>query len=382
MGYDFENSPLNSYLEQLRELQIEAAIAQSESFDSNNTYEVRKAAQKKSIRIFQEISELRKNNSLPPRDFDVFHSPAELAREKFLADNPEPYNPSQCHHPDIELRIRAFDDNSTHLVKQCLSCGKALGNAKKDNNPDWMSYPEFNSNIGSKERATYRNWITMRQQTITDALVEIDTTPDFNHAEFKAKYTESHPEPLSPSTCEHPDTHITIRRYGDHMPHAVVQCKICGKHVKGISKAGVNINETPEFDLLLEPKCNENHNKWFQTFIAAQKKASAAHAETVDRKVDTGEYQRVIRSKFNTYYDSDEWQNTRKRILQRDEHLCQSCFNEAECVHHITYERLGAENDFDLISLCNICHDTVHKIQDAYPVAFRLTPLEIRTLSD
>lgn len=95
-------------------------------------------------------------------------------------------------------------------------------------------------------------------------------------------------------------------------------------------------------------------------------------------RIASGELTVIDNSKFGTYYESEEWSNTRLRILKRDDHECQSCGATAECVHHITYERLGQENDLDLISLCNECHEIIHCIQDDFQFSYRIVPDEIR----
>ena len=99
-------------------------------------------------------------------------------------------------------------------------------------------------------------------------------------------------------------------------------------------------------------------------------------------EIKAGKYTIRKNTRFNTYYDSDEWENTRTRMLKRDDAECQSCGETAECVHHITYERLGEENDLDLISLCDKCHEEVHRRQDLFRLGYRLTPEEIRTLEE
>ncbi|OMH28137.1 hypothetical protein BGP75_22140 [Motiliproteus sp. MSK22-1] len=96
--------------------------------------------------------------------------------------------------------------------------------------------------------------------------------------------------------------------------------------------------------------------------------------------MSTGEINRVDKSTFGTYYTSKEWKKTRNRILIRDDMTCQACGNLAETVHHLIYDRIGRENDLDLISLCNHCHAEVHTYQDMNGIGYRLTPKEIEAL--
>lgn len=67
-------------------------------------------------------------------------------------------------------------------------------------------------------------------------------------------------------------------------------------------------------------------------------------------------------------YKSKKWDNVRASILVRDKYMCQSCLAaghmvNAECVHHIfplqQYPEYATER-WNLISLCNICHNEMH----------------------
>ncbi len=66
---------------------------------------------------------------------------------------------------------------------------------------------------------------------------------------------------------------------------------------------------------------------------------------------------------YEEYLTTPEWQATRKRILKRDNYQCQGCHAKhvALNVHHYTYERLGCEEDTDLVTLCVDCHEELHR---------------------
>lgn len=63
-----------------------------------------------------------------------------------------------------------------------------------------------------------------------------------------------------------------------------------------------------------------------------------------------------------TYLASNEWQVLRKSTLKRDLYTCQSCgvTDVPLEVHHLTYQRLGKERPSDVVSLCRICHQSLH----------------------
>lgn len=65
-----------------------------------------------------------------------------------------------------------------------------------------------------------------------------------------------------------------------------------------------------------------------------------------------------FRSNYEAYINSPEWKTLRLKILERDNFICQICGSAAEEVHHLTYKHLGHEFYFELISLCEKCHQT------------------------
>jgi 5-methylcytosine-specific restriction endonuclease McrA len=65
--------------------------------------------------------------------------------------------------------------------------------------------------------------------------------------------------------------------------------------------------------------------------------------------------------RYDKYLASPEWLALRRAVLKRDGHLCQGCLqNAATQVHHLTYERVGDEMLFDLVSVCKACHEKIH----------------------
>src|SRR5262249_7450162 len=74
---------------------------------------------------------------------------------------------------------------------------------------------------------------------------------------------------------------------------------------------------------------------------------------------------------YSEYLQTPEWQATRKRILKRDRYTCQSCSmtNVILNIHHLTYERLGCEDDQDLVTLCEDCHHELHEKVEPVPVS-------------
>ncbi len=75
------------------------------------------------------------------------------------------------------------------------------------------------------------------------------------------------------------------------------------------------------------------------------------------------EERRALLKKLNyreQYLRSDHWRAARKVAIQRAGYRCQRCGATGRLdAHHLTYQRLGAEDDQDLEVLCRPCHDGV-----------------------
>lgn len=64
---------------------------------------------------------------------------------------------------------------------------------------------------------------------------------------------------------------------------------------------------------------------------------------------------------YQEYLRSEEWKEKRQIILERDQRWCQLCGDEDDLrVHHLTYNRVGGEALFDLVTLCSHCHANEH----------------------
>ena len=62
-------------------------------------------------------------------------------------------------------------------------------------------------------------------------------------------------------------------------------------------------------------------------------------------------------------YASPQWKEARRVRLAIDNGLCVFCKLPAADVHHVTYERVGAELPEDLRSVCRICHDACTQLE-------------------
>ncbi len=64
---------------------------------------------------------------------------------------------------------------------------------------------------------------------------------------------------------------------------------------------------------------------------------------------------------YAEYLQSDEWRERRRVTITAAGHRCQNCGKHDDLqVHHLTYERRGAEHPDDLRVLCSDCHQNTH----------------------
>ncbi len=64
------------------------------------------------------------------------------------------------------------------------------------------------------------------------------------------------------------------------------------------------------------------------------------------------------KSEYQTYLASREWALKREAVRQRAGNKCERCIvGPCDQVHHLTYERIGAEKLEDLQALCVGCHE-------------------------
>lgn len=65
---------------------------------------------------------------------------------------------------------------------------------------------------------------------------------------------------------------------------------------------------------------------------------------------------------YQEYLQTPEWKERRLRILERDSYRCQVCNSPDHLnVHHRDYSRRGDEEDSDLTTLCQGCHQVFHE---------------------
>lgn len=64
---------------------------------------------------------------------------------------------------------------------------------------------------------------------------------------------------------------------------------------------------------------------------------------------------------YSHYLESDAWKIRRRKVLQRCNGICEGCHEAPVAeVHHLTYENVGQELLYQLVGLCDNCHQIAH----------------------
>ena len=145
----------------------------------------------------------------------------------------------------------------------------------------------------------------------------------------------NHPPIIEILRCTHSIAERRVQTYSNGSTHHCMQCQACGAKVGGsLPKDGKSY---PPFDkgLVTEGDATPGLN------VAMPRQ-------------DWKDW-------YAEYLASPEWRERRLRVFARDRNLCQGCLvKEADVVHHTTYEHVGDELLYELVSLCKACHNKAH----------------------
>lgn len=80
------------------------------------------------------------------------------------------------------------------------------------------------------------------------------------------------------------------------------------------------------------------------------------------RKTERELWLREFKAWYDSYLRSERWRITRQQILSRANGICEGCGeDEPKEVHHMTYEHVGNEFNWELRAVCEDCHQRFHE---------------------
>lgn len=145
--------------------------------------------------------------------------------------------------------------------------------------------------------------------------------------------------------CAHKATELRLRNRASNW-HVARQCLECGQQVGSFVKKDVAAKEAgtvafPEFDEGLADRIWQN---W-------QRVNEGTRAELREER----------RAQYHDYLRTPQWREKSRRVRERARGMCEGC-GERRCtqVHHLTYDHIGAEFLWELVAVCDECHERAH----------------------
>lgn len=186
-----------------------------------------------------------------------------------------------------------------------------------------------------------------RPETPFEALYMYDDLRELCNAERQAIYQQSW-------SCEHLEFAV---RYRDALNgrRYYGQCMRCGRSVGQLARSTIlpeQLQAAREFDDSVSERW-EARQQESATRIREKYEALAWRRAQDDLRAQQEAYEQ--------YMSSAAWKRKRMQVLEREQHLCQGCrINRAVHVHHTTYDHFGDELLFELVAVCQSCHERIH----------------------
>ncbi|MFS2325012.1 hypothetical protein U2P60_06275 [Brucella sp. H1_1004] len=147
---------------------------------------------------------------------------------------------------------------------------------------------------------------------------------------------------------DHPETDLVRLPTSNGGEQIRRQCRKCGHLLGGAKKRELGHENLPlpNFELKsgYEAQRDREYNRIFQKHAKLQFEKSNSWFRD-----------------YSAYLESDEWREKRQLVFKRSGGMCEGCGSAtATQVHHLTYEHAKAEFLFELVAVCDACHDRLH----------------------
>lgn len=147
--------------------------------------------------------------------------------------------------------------------------------------------------------------------------------------------------------CSHENSTMTRRTIKNGSQQAVKQCPECFRTVGNpVPKATVQ-------NFMLLPEFKDRADEYF-----------AAYSEAIQILLQ-GDREEWFKQ-HSEYLRSPEWTKKRRIVMLRARGLCEGCMEaRATQVHHLTYRHWRDELLFELVAVCDECHEKAHSDREA-----------------
>jgi hypothetical protein len=163
-----------------------------------------------------------------------------------------------------------------------------------------------------------------------------------------------------PYTCPHPDEQATLRKRIATGGTAMVghQCGECGRLVGQWVKLErvPKWRDLPAWDHELEERWDLSERRRLGEYREWRVQQDGVVAFGRDTAPGPNFWE-----KYNEYLNSPEWREKRELVLRRANGICEGCGKvNATQVHHLNYAHVGREMLFELVAVCDACHEIIH----------------------
>lgn len=129
---------------------------------------------------------------------------------------------------------------------------------------------------------------------------------------------------------------------------AAMVCTICGRReMNGVKSSDFsNFDDLPVYDMeWIKDEAHARHKSGFDLAISKGSKNNNTFWEA-----------------YGQYLYTDKWRAKSRKVLARDP-VCKACNSRPSTqAHHTTYKHMFNEPLFDLIGVCEKCHETITKM--------------------
>jgi len=174
---------------------------------------------------------------------------------------------------------------------------------------------------------------------------------------IKSKAAE---ELIAKFKCTHEKSELRKRVVDKGVIQFVAQCLRCGDpttsplaRAKAVAQCGGQ--EPPPFDEELQSSWEQGYSSgWKQINLDYEKNVAAYEKARKERTTEWWAW-------YIEYLKSPEWREKSKQVILRAQGICEGCRAEkATSAHHLTYAHAGSEFLFELVAVCNQCHERLH----------------------
>jgi hypothetical protein len=146
------------------------------------------------------------------------------------------------------------------------------------------------------------------------------------------------PEPLL--KCAHEQSELRVRITVSGSKQYVDQCVECGR----ATSSPVAHNHARVRALTAEVPFDPTlHDRWFERYRIAR-----------------GQRDTAWFAAYNAYLQTEAWRERRRLVMQRAGDVCEGCRQQpATQVHHLTYQHVSEEFLWELVAICDACHERI-----------------------